>query len=158
MVRKPDIQYVQQFYVHGSEARVIELKPRRRVIKTILPKVAPDKSIRIGVDPIALCGIVVAVVMMVMMLTAYAEYNACQDRNRQMQDYLSSLQLENAQLQQNFDSQIDLDYIEEVAGALGMVPSSDANQIQIEVQLPQEPTGELNLWQSITTFLSGLFA
>ena len=67
MVRKPDIQYVQEFYVHGSEARVIELKPRRRVIRTILPKFAPDKSIRIGVDPVALCGIVVAAVMLILL-------------------------------------------------------------------------------------------
>jgi hypothetical protein len=74
MVRKPDIQYVQEFYVHGSEARVIELKPRRRVIRTILPKVAPDKSIRIGVDPVALCGIVVAAVMLILMLVGTVQY------------------------------------------------------------------------------------
>ena len=74
MARKPDIQYVQQFYVHGSEAKVLELKPRRRVIKTILPKVAPDKSIRIGVDPIALCGIVVAFAMLVLMAVGCCQY------------------------------------------------------------------------------------
>lgn len=158
MALQPDIRYVNLYAFDGNAARKVQRQPVKKA--TAEPKAQPRRTKRkvIAVDPVALCGIVVAVVMMVMMLTAYAEYNACQDRNRQMRDYLSSLQLENAQLQQNFDSQIDLDYIEEVAGALGMVPSSDANQIQIEVQLPQEPTGELNLWQSITTFLSGLFA
>ena len=28
MVKKPDIQYIDKFYVHGSEARVLELKPK----------------------------------------------------------------------------------------------------------------------------------
>ena len=158
MALQPDIRYVNLYAFDGNAARKVQRQPVKKA--TAAPKAQPRRAKRkvIAVDPVALCGIVVAVVMMVMMLTAYAEYNACQDRNRQMQDYLSSLQLENAQLQQNFDSQIDIEYIEEVAGALGMVPSSDANQIQIEVQLPQETTGELNLWQSITTFLSGLFA
>ena len=94
----------------------------------------------------------------VLLNQAYAEFNACQDRNRQMQDYLSSLQLENAQLQQNYEGQIDMEYVEEVAGALGMVPAGEANEVQIEVRLPEAPVQQLNLWQSITTFLSGLFA
>ena len=78
MARKPDIQYVQQFYVHGSEAKVLELKPRRRVIKTILPKVAPDKRIRIGVDPLALGGIVVAIAMLIMMVVGCGQYETVQ--------------------------------------------------------------------------------
>ena len=158
MALQPDIRYVNLYAFDGSAARKVQRQPVKKAVVT--PKAQPQRAKRkvIAVDPVALCGIVVAVVMMIMMFTAYAEYNACQDRNLRMEDYLSSLQLDNAQLQQNLDSQIDLEYIEEVAGAMGMVPSSDANQIQIEVQLPQEPTGELNLWQSITTFLSGLFA
>ena len=52
MVKKPDIQYIDSFYVHGSEARVLELKPKRRLIKTVLPLAAPDKTIKLGIDPI----------------------------------------------------------------------------------------------------------
>ena len=158
MPMQPDIQYVPFCYVDGSTARKVQRQPVKKTAAAPARKPRRAKRKVIAVDPVAICGIVVAVVMMVMMLTAYAQYNACQDRNRQMQDYLSSLQLENAQLQQDFDSQIDIEYIEEVAGALGMVPSSDADQIQIEVQLPQAPEQEMTLWQSITTFLSGLFA
>jgi hypothetical protein len=39
-----------------------------------------------------------------------------------------------------------------------MVPAGEANEVQIEVRLPEAPVQQLNLWQSITTFLSGLFA
>jgi cell division protein FtsL len=150
--------YVNLYDFDGNAACKVQRQPAKKAAAT--PKTQPRRAKRkvIAVDPVALCGIVVAVVMMIMMFSAYAEFNACQDRNRQMQDYLSSLQLENAQLQHSYENEIDMDYVQDVAGALGMVPASDANQIQIEVQLPQEPTGELNLWQSITTFLSGLFA
>ena len=158
MAMQPDILYVNLYDFDGNAARKVQRQPAKKAAAT--PKAQPRRAKRkvIAVDPVALCGIVVAVVMMIMMFSAYAEFNACQDRNRQMQDYLSSLQLENAQLQHSYENEIDMDYVQDVAGALGMVPASDANQIQIEVQLPQEPTGELNLWQSITTFLSGLFA
>ena len=44
MVKKPEIQYIDKFYVYGSEAKVLELKPKRK-IRTILPLSAPDKTI-----------------------------------------------------------------------------------------------------------------
>jgi cell division protein FtsL len=158
MALQPDIQYVNLYAFDGSAARKVQRQPVKKV--TAAPKAQPRRAKRkvIAVDPVAICGIVVAVIMMVMMLSAYAEFNACQDRNRQMQDYLSSLQLENAQLQQSYEGQIDMEYVEEVAGALGMVPAGEANEVQIEVRLPEAPVQQLNLWQSITTFLSGLFA
>ena len=62
MVKKPEIQYIDKFYVHGSEARVLELKPKRR-IKTTLPLFAPDNTIKIAVDPVAIGGIVVALAL-----------------------------------------------------------------------------------------------
>ena len=37
MVRKPDIQYVTQFYSYGSEAKVLELKPKTQKKKFTLP-------------------------------------------------------------------------------------------------------------------------
>ena len=44
MERKPDIQYIDKFYVHGSEARVLELKPQKKKAKTVLPEAAPVKE------------------------------------------------------------------------------------------------------------------
>ena len=158
MALQPDIQYVNLYSFDGNAARKVQRQPVKKA--TVAPKAKSRRAKRkvYAVDPVAIGGIVLAVVMMVMMLTAYAEFNACQDRNRQMQDYLSSLRLENAQLQHTYENEIDLEYVEEVAGALGMVPSENANQIQIEVKLPEAPAQQLSLWQSITTFLSGLFA
>ena len=37
MNQKPKIQYVGQFYVHGSEARALQLQEEKRQAKTKLP-------------------------------------------------------------------------------------------------------------------------
>lgn len=158
MAMQPDIQYVPFCYVDGSAARKVQRQPEKKATQATAPKQRRAKRKVIAVDPVAISGIVIAVVMLVMLLAGYAEYTAVQEQKLQMQDYLTSLQLENAQLQQTFDSNVDMEYVEEVAGALGMVPAADANQIQIEVQLPIQETTQLTLWESITTFLAGLFA
>ena len=157
MVRKPDIQYVHEFYVHGSEARVIELKPRRKIVKTILPKIAPDKSIRIGVDPVALCGIVVAAVMLVLMLVGTVQYINARNEFQAMSNQVISLQNENVVLRQNYESSYDLEEVAHMANSLGMIPVSEAQVVYIDPQMPvreAEPT----MWENIRWFVSGLFA
>ena len=158
MALQPDIQYVPFCYVDGSAARKVQRQPQKKVSAAPVPRQRRAKRKVIAVDPVAICGIVIAMVLLVMLLAGYAEYTAVQEKNRQMQDYVTSLQLENAQLQQTFDSNIDLEYVEQVADSLGMVPMENANQIQIEVQLPTQETEQLTLWESISTFLAGLFA
>ena len=158
MAKQPDIQYVPFCYVDGSAARKVQHQPQKQASAAPAPKRRRAKRKVIAVDPVAICGTVLAVVMLVMLLAGFAKYTACQERNRQMQDYLNALQLENAQLQQSYDSNIDLDYVGQVADALGMVPAEDAGHIHIQVQPPVEETAQLTLWESITTFLAGLFA
>lgn len=157
MVRKPDIQYVQEFYVHGSEARVIELKPRRRVIRTILPKVAPDKSIRIGVDPVALCGIVVAAVMLILMLVGTVQYVNARNEYQAMSNQVIELQNENVMLRQQYRSSYDLDQVAHMANSLGMIPVEEAQVMYINPVVPvREP--ETTVWENIRWFMDGLFA
>ena len=158
MAMQPDIQYVPFCYVDGTAARKVQHQPAKKVSATPAPKRRQAKRKVIAVDPVAIGGIVVAVVMLVMLLAGFAEYTAMQEKNLQMQNYLTSLQLENAQLQQNFESNIDMEYVQDVADALGMVPAGEANQIQIQVQLPAHETQQLTLWETFTTFLAGLFA
>ena len=158
MAMQPDIQYVHFCYVDGTAARKVQHQPAKKASATPAPKRRQAKRKVIAVDPVAIGGIVVAVVMLVMLLAGFAEYTAMQEKNLQMQNYLTSLQLENAQLQQNFESNIDMEYVQDVADALGMVPAGEANQIQIQVQLPAHETQQLTLWETFTTFLAGLFA
>lgn len=158
MAMQPDIQYVPFCYVDGSAARKVQRRPVKKTATASAPKQRRAKRKVIAVDPVAIGGIVIAVVMLVMLLAGFAEYTAMQEKTLQMRDYVTSLELQNAQLQQTLDSNINMDYVEEVADALGMVPAGQANQISIEVQLPTQETAQLTLWESITTFLAGLFA
>ena len=157
MAKKPDIQYIDKFYVHGSEARVLELKPQRRIIKTILPAAAPDKTIKLFVDPVAICGIAVAVALLVALVLGTAQYaRVCRDY-RAMMDYVVSVQNENVELRESYRSQVNLEAVEQRALELGMIPIEMADKIVIHVEQPaQEP--EMTIWDEIEWFCKGLFA
>ena len=78
MNQKPDIQYVGQFYVPGSEARVLELKPKKVRKKTELPEVSPNETITVSIDLVAVFGLVVAVAMLLMLAVGVRQYeDAC---------------------------------------------------------------------------------
>lgn len=157
MVRKPDIQYVHEFYVHGSEARVIEFKPRRKIIKTVLPKVAPDKTIRIGVDPLAVCGVIVAAALLVMMLVGAVDFMKAQDAYQTASNQVIALQNENVRLSQKYRESYNLEDIARAAESLGMIPIEEAEIVYINPVVPvREP--EPTLWENIIWFVEGLFA
>lgn len=158
MALQPDIQYVPFCYVDGSAARKIQPQPVKKATVAPASKHRRAKRKVVYVDPVAIGGIVVAVVMLVMMLVGFAQYTVATERNRLMEDHLTSLQLQNVQLQQDLQSNIDLDYVQDVADTIGMVPAQNAQQVQISVQPPQEEPVQMSLWESITTFLAGLFA
>lgn len=155
--RKPDIQYITQFYVHGSEARVLELKPLRKKHKTELPRAVPQKKIRIMVDPAAICGIVVAAVMLVLMVVGVCQYlDVCEDY-RVMHEHVIRLQNENVSLQQTYETGYDLADVEAKALALGMIPAEQAQRVTITPVIPvaeEEPT----LWEDICWYFEELFA
>ena len=157
MDRKPDIQYVDKFYVHGSEARVLELKPKRRIIKTVLPLSAPDKTIKIGIDPVAICGVVVAVALLVALVLGTVQYvQVCRDY-RAMMDYVVSVQNRNVELREDYRSKVDLEAVEARALELGMIPIENADRITIRVEKPVEEP-EMTIWDEIEWFCKGLFA
>lgn len=158
MVKKPEIQYIDKFYIHGSEARVLELKPKRRIIKTVLPLSVPDKTVKIAVDPVALCGIVVAVAMLVLLAVGAVQYaNVC-SRYQDMMDYVVAVQNRNVELNQEYENGYDLADIEQKALALGMIPASEAKVISVgHVDVPQrEP--EMTFWEEMRWLMEGLFA
>ena len=157
MVKKPEIQYIDKFYVHGSEARVLELKPKRRIIKTVLPLSAPDKTIKIGIDPVAICGVVVAVALLVALVLGTVQYvQVCRDY-RAMMDYVVSVQNRNVELREDYRSKVDLEAVEARALELGMIPIENADRITIRVEKPVEEP-EMTIWDEIEWFCKGLFA
>lgn len=157
MVRKPDIQYIGQFYVYGSEVPAAQPKRTQKRARTVLPKAKPERKICIAVDPIALAGIVVSVVLLVLMVVGGCRYMAVCGEYKQMSDYVIGLQNENVELREEFLDTCDLADIEQKALGIGMIPASEAKTVPITVTVPEE-TKEPTLWENMIWFLKGLFA
>lgn len=156
MALQPDIMYV-SYYTAGSAAYNIERKPAK-------PKAAPVHKKRrvkrkvIAVDPVALGGILVAVCMFFMLVSGFREYQASVEQAQRMSVYVEQLQKENAALRNTYDNSYDVSDVYEKATAIGMVPKEKVEQIQIQVEIPQQEEVRLSFWENVSLFLTGLFA
>ncbi|MBE6977544.1 MAG: hypothetical protein E7438_02745 [Ruminococcaceae bacterium] len=157
MALQPDIQYVPICYVDGSAARKLE-RPVYKTPAAPQPRSRKAKRIVVAIDPVAIFGLLVAMVLLISMVSGFVQYAVAQEQNRQMSDYVTALELEKAQLEQIYREGYDLDEIRDFADANGMVPAEQAPQIQIDVQLPQPEQQQMTFWESVSTFLAGLFA
>ena len=157
MVRKPDIQYVDKFYVHGSEARVLELKPNKRKAKTVLPEAAPVKEQIIRIDLLSLSAIAVAVTMIVLMVVGCFQLKASYERYEVMSNYVISLQNENVKLQEQYYAGFDPVDIGWKAHALGMIPMEEAQTMTISGDIPVEEPAP-TFWEDMVWLLKGLLA
>ena len=157
MNQKPKIQYVGQFYIHGSEARQLELQEKKKRAKSKLPMERLHKAEVIYLDPVAIFGITVALIMLAVMIVGAVRIHADWQEYRVMSDYVSRLNSENAQLQADYRSQSDLEDIRVQAAALGMVPKSELEKRTVYVTVPQ-PEPEMTWLEEIQWFLNGLFA
>ena len=157
MVRKPDIEYVNKYYVHGSEAKIIEFKTTEKQPKTTLPKPLREKKLSILVDPVALFGLMVAVFMMVVMVIGLGDFrNACLEK-QEMERYVYQLQNDNILLKHNYRNSYDLHKVEETALALGMVHASEVTTTKI-VYEPVPEEAENTWWDDFLWQISMLFA
>lgn len=154
MARQLDVKYI-RLYTDGSAARKVEMPQPRKVAKK--PALRKKKKIILHVDPVATLGIVVAVVMLLLMGAGVQNLRQAQHDAAVMESYVQTLQQENAQLQQTYDSGYDLERVEQTALALGMVPVEQVQQMQIHVSVP-EPEVQPSGWEQFCTFLAGLFA
>lgn len=156
MNRKPDIQYIGQFYVYGSEARAVELEPKKDR-KTALPVVRPSEIITVKVDVVAVCGLIVAVAMLLVLAVGVRQYQDACRMQEAMTAYVIELQNENVELQQAYMAQIDLNEVREQAAALGMVPKSEAETIVIHPVI-HTPEPEMTFLEDLRWYFAGWFA
>lgn len=154
MAQRLDVQYVNCYCAGSSALKVapaipletLELPRKRKVKKTVL-----------YVDPVAYVGIVMAVVMTVLMAVGFAQLSNARREEAAMTAYVESLQQQNQELTAEFEAGYDLEQVEQVALALGMVPADQLEKVT--VQMP-EPAEELSpsSWQSFWAFFVELFA
>ncbi len=156
MAMQPDIQYI-SFYMDGSAAKKMEQqllhpaaapKPKQRKVKRRV----------VTIDPVAVLGLVVAVVMLITMGSGIARYRQSLQTQQEMRQYILALQQENIQLQQTYEAGYDLEEIRQIAEAVGMVPAQEVEHISIPVTLPRQDQAEPSFWEKVSAFVAGLFA
>ena len=157
MNQKPKIQYVGQFYVHGSEAKQLQLQEEKRQAKTKLPLARIQKIEKIYLDPVALIGIAVAVVMLVTMVLGAVQIKRDWDQYERVSAYVSGLKQENARKSHAYHLSYDLEDIKVKALAMGMVPKSELQTMSVEITVP-EVEAEPTRMEEVKLFLEGLFA
>lgn len=156
MARKTQVQYI-NFYTAGSAAIAYEPAHTPKKQEAKLPRPRRQKRIRVCVDPMAVLGICVAVVMLVMMTAGLVRLNTAQTQASQMAGYVERLNTENAQLRATYEAGYDSDEIYQIATAMGMVPADQAQHVTIQVNVP-EAQSEPTAWENFCVFLTGLFA
>ena len=157
VTQKPKIQYVGMFYVHGSEAKKLQEEQRRKEARTKLPLERLRKIEAIYIDPVALISIAVAVLMLVTMVYGVLRITKDWTEYRQMSAYVSELNLENANLYQEYRENIDLEDVYTKAVALGMLPVEEVPTRTITVHVPEAPV-EPTWMERTTAFFTRLFA
>lgn len=154
MIQKPEIQYVGQFYIPGSEAP--ELAGKKKT-KAKLPKPRREKVKKVCVDPIALAGCAVAAVMLVLLVVGAFRLQRSWEEYNKMSATLSEIRRENAEVTHKYRTSLDLEHIRTSAEGMGMIPAEEAKTAEVWVSLPR-PEPEPTLWDEIVWFFTGLFA
>ena len=155
MASKPKIQYIGEFYIHGSEAKVLAPKeqPKR---KARLPKLRMEKLQCLYIDPFALTGMAAALVLTVVMVFGALQIGSAWDRYELWNERVGDLRQQNAALELEYRNGYNLEEVRTAALALGMVPVEELPTVNIQVTLPvaePEPTA----WEDFLWLLEGLF-
>ena len=155
MPRKPDIQYV-RFYTDGSAARQIEVQSPHKH-KTTVSRPKKRKGYVLHVDPLAVGGTVLAVVMLVMMLVSSLQLVVARQQLSDTKAYVTTLTQSNERLLRTYEESYDLEEVEKSALALGMVPVSQVPVITVEIEQDQI-VEEVTFWERMSAKITELFA
>ena len=157
MTRKPEIQYIGQFYVYGSEARQLELLEKKKQAKTKLPIAKLEKIEKVYVDPVALVAIAVAVIMLCTMVTGVLQLRNDWLEYQAVSQYVDTLKEANHEKTEAYRASYDLKDIRVKALAMGMVSKAEAQQMTLKIT-PPEMEPEMTLIDEVKWFVKGLFA
>ena len=157
MAQKPEIQYIGQFYVHGSEARKLAQKNEQKKAKTELPAGRFEQVRKVYVDPLAIGSILMAAVFLVTMVMGALSMQTAWQELGTAQQYVYELETRNSVLTAQYRAGYDLEEVRSAALAMGMIPLEEAQTMQLRVTVPEvEP--EATWVDDLIWFVEGLFA
>ena len=156
MADKPKIQYVGQFYVYGSEAKKVAVEePKKEKVSLPLPDLKKERLIR--VEPVAIIGIVAAMVLFVVMIMGALSIQSAWQDFRVAKDHLEQVQARHHAVESRYEESYSLEEIKSVAENMGLVPVSQVKHLTVTVTMP-EPEPVRTQWDDFVWFLEGLFA
>lgn len=151
MAPKTEIQYVNRFYIFGSEV------PKQKKSGIKLPELHLPKPRKIYVDPAALCGMVAAVVMLCLLMVGVFRLRDARAEYSRAKAQLMELERENAQLGHTYHTGFDADEVRTLADSQGMVNADEAERFTAFVIVPQRPE-KRTAWDDFLWRLSWLFS
>ncbi|MBQ8797455.1 MAG: hypothetical protein IJZ56_04610 [Oscillospiraceae bacterium] len=156
MAQQLDVRYV-NFYSAGSSA--LKVAPAIPLETLELPRRTKKKAKKLVlyVDPVAIAGIFMAAVMAVSLLVGFVQLSNARQEEIAMAAYVDSLQQQNQELTAEFEAAYDLEQVEEVALALGMVPQEQLQKVTVKTVEPAEKP-EPNTWHNFWASIMDLFA
>ena len=158
MARQPDVRYV-QIYNPGSTARKLELLTPQKKKKAVLPKpkIRKEKQRVIYFDPLALCAMAAAGLLLVAMVVGMIQLGTASSQTRELEAQVYQLQQENAALQEEFYGNYDLQAVQQQAREWGMVSSEEVQHVPLNLTIPEVPE-EPGFLERVGVFFSELFA
>lgn len=155
MAQKTEIQYVGQFYVFGSEAAQVNPEPKKPRVK--LPELHLERFQKIYIDPMALCGVVVAVVLLAVLIAGAFHLRETRAAYDKVKIQLTELKRENVKLSHTYRTSYDLEEIRAQAERIGMVDGEQAERFTVFFSLPKEEK-KPTFWDDLWWLLSGLLS
>ena len=160
MARNADIQYIRHSYTNGTAARKIPAKKQapKAPLPLFEPKMRkPDEKITVKVEILPTVTILTAAVLVVLMVLSLFQLSEAHQDGVALQEYVYDLRNEQVHLKQKYYEGFNLDEIRVQALALGMIPATEADVLQISGEIPaepEEPTG----WGKVQEVFRELFA
>ncbi len=152
MARQPDVQYV-QMYNYGNTARKLAAQPQHRKESYRLPDQKPHRQQvkQATLDPLSVCAIVVAGVMLIAMLVGMFHVAELSGQRQELETYIDVLQEQRADLQKTYERSYDLAQVEQRARQMGLVYANEVYHVPMGTVEPavQEETGfvdRLSAW------------
>ena len=153
MAQKPEIQYVERFYIYGSEVPAENTRDRSGEP----PHRKQSQPVRkIYLDLGAVLWTAAAVVLMLTMIFSAVHLTQMWEEKELMQSYVANLQLNNSTLKHNYRISYNLEEIEKQAAELGLVPEDQVEVRYVRVTVPEHEE-EWTMWGNIKWFFEGLF-
>lgn len=156
MALQADVRYV-QYSVDGTAARKVQRQVVQQETAPVCKRHKTERKV-IAVDPVALAGIILSAVVLVAMVVGLVQYQQNVRLSRQMSEYVQQLEQENVKLEQIYRDGYDLDEIRDIAVEAGMVPEDTVEKVVFSVEEPEQEQVQMSFWDTVTTFLAGIFA